>query len=138
MRGVARGRIGVQRLSGRARRLPELLPHFVPNAGFRLEADGQCLAYTGDTGPSLDLVPLARGADMLLAEASYPRNVPADSERYLSSARQAGQLASHADAGRLILTHLMPGTSPEDSVRAATEGYVGPVGVASLGQVAAP
>src|SRR6185437_9753591 len=29
-----------------------LLPHWMPNAGLRLEADGQVLAYTGDSGPS--------------------------------------------------------------------------------------
>jgi ribonuclease BN (tRNA processing enzyme) len=112
-----------------------LLPHFVPNAGLRLEADGQCLAYTGDTGPSPDLVPLAHGADMLLAEASCPWEVPPYAERSLSSARQAGQLAGQAGAGRLILTHLMPGTSHDESVRAAAGGYAGPVSVASPGLV---
>jgi ribonuclease BN (tRNA processing enzyme) len=112
-----------------------LLPHSRPNAGLRLEADGECLAYTGDTGPSPDLVPLARGADMLLAEASYPWRVPADMERYLSSARQAGQVAGQAGAGRLILTHLMPGISHEESVRAAADGYAGPVSVAAPGLV---
>jgi ribonuclease BN (tRNA processing enzyme) len=113
-----------------------LLPHSRPNAGLRLEADGECLAYTGDTGPSPDLVPLARGADMLLAEASYPRQVPSDAERHLSSALQAGQVAGQAGAGRLILTHLMPGTSHDESLRAAAEGYAGPVSVASPGLVA--
>src|SRR5487761_1720040 len=29
-----------------------LLPHWLPNAGLRLQADGECLASTGDTGPS--------------------------------------------------------------------------------------
>jgi ribonuclease BN (tRNA processing enzyme) len=56
-----------------------LLPHFMPNAGLRLEAGGQTLAYTGDTWPSPDLLSLARGADLLLAEASYGREVPGDS-----------------------------------------------------------
>jgi len=28
-----------------------LLPHWLPNAGIRLAADGRVLAYTGDTGP---------------------------------------------------------------------------------------
>lgn len=115
-----------------------LLPHSMPNAGLRLEADGRCLAYTGDTGPSPDLMPLAGDADVLLAEASYPDTVPADTERYLSSARQAGQLASRAGARQLVLTHLMPGTSRRDSIRAAAEGYAGPVGVASPGLVVAP
>ena len=47
-----------------------LLPHSVPNAGVRLAAGGRVLAYTGDTGPSPEVVELARGADLLLAEAS--------------------------------------------------------------------
>jgi ribonuclease BN (tRNA processing enzyme) len=37
-----------------------LLPHWLPNAGVRLVADGQVLAYTGDTGPSHDVVSLAQ------------------------------------------------------------------------------
>jgi ribonuclease BN (tRNA processing enzyme) len=102
-----------------------LLPHWVPNAGLRLEAGDRVLAYTGDSGPSPDLHRLARGADLLLAEASCAREVPGDSARYLSSASQAGRLAGQAGAGQLILTHLMPGTDPDDSMLAALEGYAG-------------
>jgi len=75
-----------------------MLPHFVPNAGLRLTAGGTVLAYTGDTGPSPDIVALARGADLLLAEATYPYVVPADSAAYLSSAVAAGQNAARAGA----------------------------------------
>jgi ribonuclease BN (tRNA processing enzyme) len=113
-----------------------LLPHFVPNAGLRLETDGWVLAYTGDSGPSPDLHHLARGADLLLAEASCAREVPTDSARYLSSASQAGHVASKAGAGKLVLTHLMPGTDPDDSVLAAAEAYAGPIAVASPGLIA--
>ena len=74
------------------------LPHWVPNAGVRLAAAGRVLAYTGDTGPSPAIAELARGADLFLAEASYPTQVPADAAAYLSSARQAGEDA--AAAGR--------------------------------------
>ncbi|WP_218670860.1 hypothetical protein [Microbispora sp. GKU 823] len=35
------------------------LPHYVPNAGVRLEADGIVLAYSGDTGPTAVLAELA-------------------------------------------------------------------------------
>jgi ribonuclease BN (tRNA processing enzyme) len=112
-----------------------LLPHMLPNAGLRLEADGRVLAYTGDTGPSPDLHKLARGADLLLAEASYPREVPADMARYLSSASQAGHVASKAGAAQLVLTHLMPGTDPDESVLAAAEAYTRPIAVASPGLV---
>jgi ribonuclease BN (tRNA processing enzyme) len=112
-----------------------LLPHWVPNAGLRLTADGLDLAYTGDSGPSPDLYHLARGADLLLAEASCAREVPTSSARYLSSARQAGHLATKAGVGQLVLTHLIPGTDPDGSVLAATEGYAGPIAVASPGLV---
>jgi hypothetical protein len=64
-----------------------LLPHMVPNAGLRLEADGRVLAY----------------------------------------------VAGKAGAGQLVLTHLIPGTDPDDSVLAAAEGYAGPIAVASPG-----
>lgn len=35
------------------------LPHYVPNVGIRLEADGLVIAYTGDTGEDPGLVDLA-------------------------------------------------------------------------------
>jgi len=112
-----------------------LLPHWLPNAGMRLTADGKVLAYTGDTGPSHDVAGLARGADVLLAEASYVNQVPGDSRRYLSSARQQGRQAAEAGAGHLLLTHLMPGTDPSAAQAAARHGYDGEVSVATAGLV---
>jgi ribonuclease BN (tRNA processing enzyme) len=111
------------------------LPHFVPNAGIRLAAAGRVLAYTGDTGPSPNLVELARDADLLLAEASFVDAVPEPSRDYLSSARQAGLCAAHAGAGRLILTHLFPGTDPATARAAAADGYGGELAVAEPGVV---
>ena len=75
---------------------------------------------------------------MLLAEATYPWQVPGGDARYLSSARQAGAVAAQAGAGRLVLTHLWPGTDPGQAVRAAAEGYPGPIAVASPGLVTEP
>jgi ribonuclease BN (tRNA processing enzyme) len=108
-----------------------LLPHWLPNAGLRLTAGRETLAYTGDTGPSPDLIELARDADVFLAEATYPRVVPADSARYLSSARQAGQTAARAGVGRLVLTHLWPGTEHQAALDAAAESYHGDIDVAT-------
>jgi ribonuclease BN (tRNA processing enzyme) len=110
-----------------------LLPHFVANAGLRLTVDGQCLAYTGDTGPSPELAHLARGADVFLAEATYPEQVPDHSAAYLSSAVQAGQNAARAGVGQLVLTHLWPGTDPIAAVAAAGRGYGGHITIASGG-----
>jgi len=112
-----------------------LLPHSVPNAGVRLAAGGRVLAYTGDTGPSDAVVDLARGADLLLAEASYVDQVPEDSRRTLSSARQQGVQAAAAGARHLLLTHLLPGTDPAAAQAAAQHGYDGEVGVATAGTV---
>ena len=112
-----------------------LLPHWRPDAGLRLAAGGQVLAYTGDSGPSPDLIDLARGSDIVLAEATYIDQVPEDSRAFLSSARQAGQRAAAASAGRLVLTHLSPGTSPQAARAAAAAGYDGDISVATAGLV---
>jgi ribonuclease BN (tRNA processing enzyme) len=112
-----------------------LLPHWVPNAGLRLTTGSSVLAYTGDCGPSPAVADLARGADLLLAEATYVDRVPDDSRHYLSSAVQAGERATAAGAGRLVLTHLWPGTDPAASREAAAIGYRGDIAVASIGVV---
>jgi ribonuclease BN (tRNA processing enzyme) len=114
------------------------LPHWVPNAGVRLMADGRVLAYTGDTGPSPAIVELAGGVDLFLAEASYPlpEQVPARAADYLSNARQAGEDAARSGAGRLLLTHLLPGTAPGQAKAAARAVFDGEVRVARGGVAA--
>lgn len=112
-----------------------LLPHWVPNVGVRLEAGGRVLAYTGDAGPSDDLVELARDADLLLAEASYPDEVSEDSRNYLSSAAQRGAEADGAGVASLLLTHLMPGTDPQAEVAAARRSFAGELGLATTNLV---
>jgi ribonuclease BN (tRNA processing enzyme) len=110
-----------------------LLPHWVPNAGMRLEADGVVIAYTGDTGPDPNVVALASGADLLIAEATYPEHVPNEDARYLTSARQAADQAKRADIGQLLLTHLWPGTRPDAALEAAAKEFHGPTDVAESG-----
>jgi len=111
-----------------------LLPHWLPNAGLRLAAAGRVLAYTGDSGGP-GIVDLARGADLLLAEATYVDQVPPDDQAFLSSARAAGRHAAEAGVARLLLTHLWPGTGHDVARGAAAVGYDGDVGVARAGLV---
>jgi ribonuclease BN (tRNA processing enzyme) len=125
------GRLEIGPFQARTR----LLPHSVPNVGVRLAAGEAALAYTGDCGPSPLIAELALQADLLLAEASYVDLVPEDSRGYLSSASQAGRRASQAGAGRLLLTHLLPGTDPVAARGAAAGHYRGDVGVAVPGLV---
>ncbi|MFI7444534.1 MBL fold metallo-hydrolase [Nonomuraea indica] len=109
------------------------LPHHVPNAGLRLSGGGKVIAYTGDSGPADTLVDLARDADLLLAEATHPEQIPGEDAPYLSTALQAGRTAATAGAARLLLTHLWPGTPPERALTAAARSYSGDLAVASGG-----
>ena len=89
------------------------------------------LAYTGDTGPSGDVVTLARDADLLLAEATYTEPVPADARPYMSSASVAARQAASAGAGRLLLTHLWPGSDHAAVLAAARAEYPGHAAIAT-------
>ncbi|MFD4761076.1 MBL fold metallo-hydrolase [Streptomyces sp. NPDC058439] len=112
-----------------------LLPHFVPNAGIRLTTPEAVLAYTGDTGPSPDVLCLAQGADLFLSEATYVHQVPTADAPYLLTARLAGQYAHQAGAARLMLTHLWPGTDPTLSQEAAAETFTHPLCIAAPGLI---
>lgn len=111
------------------------LPHFVPNVGLRISADGRSITYTGDAGPSDGLVELAGGTDLLLAEATYVESVPATSAGRLNSALEVGRQASHAGAARLVLTHLWPGTDPQAAYAAARRSFHEWIGVAVSGLI---
>lgn len=118
--------IGPLRLSTRP------LPHLVRNLGFRVEADGLTVAYTGDTGPSEEVEALARDADVFVSEASWERDEDALVEGHLS-ARQAAQHAARAGAGRLVLTHFWPTVDRDRARRHAAEAFDGEVLLAEEG-----
>ncbi|MGH2710032.1 MAG: MBL fold metallo-hydrolase [Actinomycetota bacterium] len=82
--------------------------HSVPTFGVRLEAGGKTLTYSADTGPTDELVKLGRDADLLVAEASYQEADGKDLPPIHMSARQAGEAAAEAGAGKLVLTHIRP------------------------------
>lgn len=103
----------------------------LPALGFRLEAEGVVLAFTGDTGPAPSVEALARDADLLLSEATWQ-----DRDDLLPihlSARQAALHARNAGAGRLVLTHIWPSLDREVSVAQAAEEYGGPIDAAVEG-----
>jgi len=107
------------------------LPHTLPDAGVRLTAGGSVLAYTGDSGPDPEVVALARDADTFIAEATFLDEVPEGMRGYLSSARLAGRQGAAAGVGRLLLTHLQPGTDPAAAVAEAAEEFAGEIAVAA-------
>ncbi|SDF18145.1 Ribonuclease BN, tRNA processing enzyme [Blastococcus aurantiacus] len=80
--------------------------HPVETYAIRLTAGGRSLVYTGDTGASDRVVELARGADVLLAEAAHPDDDPDQPPGLHLTGRQAAEHAAAAGVGRLLLTHI--------------------------------
>ena len=86
----------------------------------RVECNGRALVYSADSSPTDALEALARGANLLLCEATF-----ADTELALAesaghmTAGQAAELAKRAGVERLVLTHFSPDTDPEEQRRAA-------------------
>ncbi len=112
-----------------------LLPHPRPNVGVRIMFGGLSMVYTGDCGPSDELITLAAQADLLLAESSYAFDVHPDTAGALSSAADVGREAAAAAVRRLVLTHLMPRTSEAEALAAAAQSFKGPIDVARPGLV---
>jgi ribonuclease BN (tRNA processing enzyme) len=85
------------------------LRHSAPNCGIRVESPDGCLAYTGDTGVTPGLLPLAAGADLLLAEATLTATDHGP-HGHLSAA-DAARAARDACVKSLVLTHF-PSAEP--------------------------
>lgn len=111
-----------------------LLPHHVRNLGYRISWQDVVLAYTGDSGPCPERAVLAKDADLLLAEASYCTEVPSADAGYLSTVTQAAELGAESAVELTMLTHLLPGQSPDVARREAASVDTGrEVGLAELG-----
>lgn len=103
--------------------------HPVPAYAVRLEHAGRSLAYSGDTGPSRSLVDLASSADLLVCEAGFPDDETNPADLHLSG-RDAGEHATAAGVGRVLLTHVPPWGDPNEALAAARSAFSGPVTLA--------
>ncbi|WP_219412668.1 MBL fold metallo-hydrolase [Pseudonocardia nigra] len=97
----------------------------------RVEQGGRSLVYSGDTGPCPGLVELARGADVLLCEATWPHDGGGAWDEpppgvHLSG-RQAGEHAAAAGVGRLLITHVPAWFDGEQLLAEAKAAFDGPV-----------
>lgn len=108
------------------------MQHSVPTIGMRVEVDGAAVTYSADTGPTEELVRLAAGSGLLIAEASWQEDGIPRPPIHLT-ARQAGQAAAQARCGRLMLTHLRPYLDRDRSREEASGPFPGEVTVAEEG-----
>ena len=96
--------------------------------GFRLTVEDCTLAYGADSGYCESIVDLAKGADLLILEASFPKSQP--SEMHLTTT-DAGNIATAAQVPRLMLTHLYPEVAHMPKVQREAEvresGFTGDV-----------
>jgi ribonuclease BN (tRNA processing enzyme) len=105
--------------------LQTALTKHTPNSiAFRIEAEGQCVVYSGDAVECPALTDLALDADLFICECSFPRgwktcdHVTADG---------AGRMAQAAKARRLVLSHLYPPAIAVDVGAQARDVYDGKV-----------
>jgi ribonuclease BN (tRNA processing enzyme) len=100
---------------------------------YRVEAGGKVFVFSGDTGPSEQLVTLAKGADYLICEVidiakvealvrSYPgfnaEQIPALMSHMTAdhlTGDQIGELAAAAGVKTVVLTHFSPGIDGENN-----------------------
>jgi len=109
-----------------------MVEHPVPAYALRIEAGGRLLTYSGDTGPCVALDRAAKGADLLLAEASFYEGQDNPEALHLTGT-DCGRTASQAEVGRLVLTHIPPWHDREVALEEARRVYAGPVELAATG-----
>lgn len=106
--------------------------HPVECYALRVRHDGRTVVYSGDTGPSPALVEFARGADLLLAEASFVESRSNPPNVHLTG-RQAARHATEAGVGRLLLTHVPAWNSPDEVLADAASAAEVPFELAKAG-----
>jgi ribonuclease BN (tRNA processing enzyme) len=107
--------------------------HPVETYGMRISNGGRTLTYSADSSPCDALVRLAQGADVFLCEASYLDGMDNPPDLHLTG-REAGELATKAGVGTLLLTHLVTAWGSEAETHAsAAAAFGGPVEVVRSG-----
>jgi len=94
--------------------------HTRDSVGYRVDAEGRAVVISGDATYYPDLVELARGADVVVLECSYPDQLAMAGHLTPAS---AGRLASEAGARHLVLTHFYPVCRMEEIAAQANKAF---------------
>jgi len=103
--------------------------HYVDAFSIRADYDGRIFTYSADTAPSDAVAEHARGSALFLCETSLGLRTEKEPRGHMS-ASEAGEMASRAGAGQLVLTHYPAASTPEALVAAAKRAFSGPVACA--------
>jgi ribonuclease BN (tRNA processing enzyme) len=105
----------------------ETLPmaHNPESIAYRITGSGGASAvYSGDTDFSDNLVTLSKNADLLICESALPDELKVKGHLTPS---QAGEIASRANVGKLVLTHFYPECDGVDIEKECRKTYAGPL-----------
>ncbi len=111
--------------------------HFGPTHAIELISPaGGRIVFGADGRASEELVGAARGAAVLIAEATLPEpdTGPLEDRGHMS-AEEAGEVAREAGVGRLVLTHVSDELDLDRAQARAAASFGGPVEVAAEGAV---
>ena len=100
--------------------------HPVETLAPRVDSGGRSFAFSADTGEDWSFARLGDGIDLALCEATFLHEDLVSPSPHLS-ALQAGAMAADAGVGRLLLTHLAPGSDAAAFRQEVTESFGAPV-----------
>ena len=111
------------------------VPHTIYTVAYRFDVAGQSIVVSGDLLYSTNLITLARGADILVvdATASVLRSAAGRGAQDIAHATlpEVRQMARESGVKKLVLTHILPGPVDESATtRAIKVSYSGEVIIA--------
>ena len=92
---------------------PYAVNHPVEAYGYRVEAGGAVLAFTGDTDDCDNLTPLLRGADLALLDSAFVDGRDDVPDIHLSGSRAAAAAVRAGGVRRFVLTHIPAWNDPQ-------------------------
>ncbi len=114
---------------------PYAVNHPVEAYGYRVEAAGAVLAFTGDTDDCDNLTPLLHGADLALTDSAFVDGRDDVAGIHLSGSRAASAALRAGGVRRLVLTHIPAWNDPEVCRAQAAAVWPGEVELARSGAV---
>lgn len=83
--------------------------HGIPSFAYRIDSREGSVVISGDTRPCKSVIDLAKGADLLIHECSFPDDmIEFARETFHSVPSEVGDVANQAGVKKVVLTHLFP------------------------------
>lgn len=99
--------------------------HSADSIAYRFERGGKAIVFTGDADYDQGIISLARNADLLITDCSFPDSLKAKGHL---SAKECGMVAAKAGARKLVLSHLYPANTPDtDRINESREAFDGEI-----------